>query len=267
MRQDASIGHAQRLAVGQQQHLVRPDAAAIEFADAPVGAAGRGVVDAEHTASAIEVIFGGGQQPAVVEERAMAEEMPVLRQVQFNGAGRAIQAEAQREEARLAAEDHGAPAGRVNGEAVATRRHRHDAQVAARFVQQRGLVAAAALARAQVAGPAGPRGLGGPFCFGGQGRDRYMAQPQRGPSARKRRRSIAIERVEADGHAQRGRQVLVDHRLGVLQGQPGQRPLAARLAVAGHVLVGRRRVAQGLRGARQSPRTASSIQLPPCGSG
>ena len=126
---------------------------------------------------------------------------------------------------------------------------------------------AAALARAQVAGPAGPRGLGGPFCFGGQGRDRYMAQPQRGPSARKRRRSIAIERVEADGHAQRGRQVLVDHRLGVLQGQPGQRPLAARLAVAGHVLVGRRRVAQGLRGARQSPRTASSIQLPPCGSG
>ena len=180
-------------------------------------------------------------------------------------AGRAIQAEAQREEARLAAEDHGAPAGRVNGEAVATRRHRHDAQVAARFVQQRGLVAAA-LARAQVAGPAGPRGLGGPFCFGGQGRDRYMAQPQRGPSARKRRRSIAIERVEADGHAQRGRQVLVDHRLGVLQGQPGQRPLAARLAVAGHVL-GRRRVAQGLRGARHSPRTASSIQLPPCGSG
>ena len=109
MRQDASIGHAQRLAVGQQQHLVRPDAAAIEFADAPVGAAGRGVVDAEHTASAIEVIFGGGQQPAVVEERAMAEEMPVLRQVQFNGAGRAIQAEAQREEARLAAEDHARP--------------------------------------------------------------------------------------------------------------------------------------------------------------
>ena len=159
-----------------------------------------------------------------------------------------------------------APAGRVNGEAVATRRHRHDAQVAARFVQQRGLVAAAALARAQVAPrrSARPRR---PFRFGGQGRDRYMAQPQRGPSARKRRRSIAIERVEADGHAQRGRQVLVDHRLGVLQGQPGQRPLAARLAVAGHVLVGRRRVAQGLRGARQSPRTASSIQLPPCGSG
>ena len=85
MRQDAAIGHAQRLAVGQQQHLVRPDAAAIEFAHAPVRAAGRGVVDAEHTASAVEIIFGGGQQPAVVEERAMAEEMPVLRQVQFNG--------------------------------------------------------------------------------------------------------------------------------------------------------------------------------------
>ena len=171
-------------------------------------------------------------------------------QVQFNGAGRAIQAEAQRR----------SPAGgrrprrarrprqwRSCGHAPASARRAGRA----RFVQQRGLVAAAALARAQVTGPAGPRGLGGLFCFGGQGRDRLWPSPSARPpapgSGDGQSPSSALKPMVTPSA---GASVLVDHRLGVLQGQPGQRP-SARLAVAGHVLVGRRRVAQGLRGARQ----------------
>ena len=244
--------------------LVRPDAAAIEFADAPVGAAARRRRCRAHRVRH-RSHFRWRPASAVVEERAMAEEMPVLRQVSSTGPA-AHPGEAQREEARLAAEDHGAPAGRVNGEAVATRRHRHDAQVAARFVQQRGLVARRLRARSG-SGPrrsrAASAALSASAARAATGIWPSPARPPAPGSGDGQSPSSALKPMVTPSAGARSWSTTAL----AFFNQPGQRPLAARLAVAGHVLVGRRRVAQGLRGARQSPRTASSIQLPPCGSG
>ena len=89
-----------------------------------------------------------------------------------------------------------------------------------------------------------------PFLLRRPGPRQVYGPAQRGPRARKRRRSIAIERVEADGHAQRGRQVLVDHRLGVLPGR--QRPLLARRVAA----------ASGSSGSSRRARTAGRWTAP-----
>ena len=77
VRLDPAVGDGQRLAVGEQDRLVRTDAIGRELADALVAAGG--VVDADEAGARLVVVLRGVEQPAVARERAVAVEVPVGR--------------------------------------------------------------------------------------------------------------------------------------------------------------------------------------------
>jgi hypothetical protein len=74
---DPAIGDDQQAAVVADRHVVRADAMGFELAD-PAETI-RGVIDADHAAIGVEIVFAGIEQPAVRRKVPVAEEVPVGR--------------------------------------------------------------------------------------------------------------------------------------------------------------------------------------------
>jgi hypothetical protein len=76
MRFDAAIGDCQRSAIRHQQHFVRVHAVRRKLADPPEPV--RRVIDADHPAGVVEVVFSGVEQLAVRRKDTVTEEVPSL---------------------------------------------------------------------------------------------------------------------------------------------------------------------------------------------
>ena len=120
---DAAVGDRERLAVGEQDHLVRADAVGRELADALV-AAGR-VVDAEHAGARVVVVLGRIEQARVRREHAVAVEVPVRRRREQHRLARAVHVEGERERSRAPREHDRLAAPRRIGDVVAAPLQRH----------------------------------------------------------------------------------------------------------------------------------------------
>ena len=126
VRFDAAVGDGERLAVGEQDHLVRADAVGRHLADALV-AAGR-VVDADEAGARLVVVLGGVQQPAVAREDAVTVEVAVGRRREQHRLAAVLDVEGKRERSGPAGEHHRLAAGAVERDVVAAPFERQLAQ-------------------------------------------------------------------------------------------------------------------------------------------
>ncbi|MNI56297.1 hypothetical protein D3C73_1112910 [compost metagenome] len=74
---DAAIGNHQKSTIIRDGHVMRADAMSVEFADPPECTAA--VIEADHAAIAVEIVFAGIKNGAVRREMPVAVEMPALR--------------------------------------------------------------------------------------------------------------------------------------------------------------------------------------------
>ena len=114
---DAAVGDGERLAVGEQDHLVRADAERLQLADALVAL--RGVIDAEEAVARLVVVLGRVEQAPVGREHAVAVEVAVRRRREQHRLAPAPHIEGERERAGAAREHHRLAACGVERDVVA----------------------------------------------------------------------------------------------------------------------------------------------------